>query len=173
MKKKILMFGGIGAAVVAIAVVLIIILSGGEKAYRAIIILECEGTVSVKRDGSSVSAYPNMKLRSGDGVEVGGNAFARLKLDGDKYVYLDENTIISLKAEGDELQERADALEAEGDVLKAQGDDLKKRADALEAEADALVNKDLENEITNFVPDPVTFTLRESTAEREHCTSLK
>ena len=58
-----------------------------------------------------------------------------------------------LKAEGDELQSRADALEAEGDELKAQGDELKERADALEAEADALVNKDLENEITDFVPE--------------------
>ena len=38
MKKKALLFGGIGAAVVAIAVILILVLSGGDS-YRSIIVV--------------------------------------------------------------------------------------------------------------------------------------
>ncbi|MBO4510779.1 MAG: hypothetical protein J5718_05490 [Lachnospiraceae bacterium] len=48
MNKKFLLFGGIGAAVVAVAVILIIALSGGDKAYRSIIVVEADGNVSIK-----------------------------------------------------------------------------------------------------------------------------
>ena len=77
-----------------------ILLSGRGKAYRSIIVVEVEGKVSVSRDGNSYDAYPQMKLRSGDGLSVPAGGFARLKLDGDKYVYLEENTVISLQAAG-------------------------------------------------------------------------
>ena len=117
MNKKFLLFGGIGAAVVAVAVILIIALSGGDKAYRSIIVVEADGNVSIKRDGDTLQAYANMKLRSGDGVEVPASGFARLKLDGDKYVYLEENTIISLQAEGDEKNSKTIIYVEQGNML--------------------------------------------------------
>ena len=116
MNKK-LLFGGIGAAVVVAAVVLIIVLTGGDKAYRSIIVVDVDGTVNVKRDGMSLEAYPQMKLRSGDGLDVGNGGFARLKLDGDKYVYLEENTVISLEADGDEVNSKTIIYIEQGNML--------------------------------------------------------
>ena len=98
--KKWAIFGGAGAGVVVAAVVLVLLLTGKGKAYRSIIVVEVEGKVSVSRDGNNYDAYPQMKLRSGDGLSVPAGGFARLKLDGDKYVYLEENTVISLQAAG-------------------------------------------------------------------------
>ena len=98
--KKWMIFGGAGAGVVAVVVALILILGGRNKAYRSIIVVEVEGKVSVTRDGNSYDAYPQMKLRSGDAMSVPAGGYARLKLDGDKFVYLDENSKISLQAAG-------------------------------------------------------------------------
>ncbi|MBQ1825199.1 MAG: FecR domain-containing protein, partial [Firmicutes bacterium] len=116
MKKKALLFGGIGAAVVAIAVILILVLSGGDS-YRSIIVVEARNNVTVKRDGTNLQAFANMKLRSGDVVEVPGSGFARLKLDGDKYVYLEENTTIFLQAEGDEKNSKTIIYVEKGNML--------------------------------------------------------
>ena len=117
MNKKLLLFGGIGAAVIIVAIVLILVLSGDDKAYRSIILIESEGNVTVLRDGSSLTAYANMKLRSGDGIDVPQGAFARLKLDGDKYVYLEENTKVSLQADGDEINSKTIIYIEEGRML--------------------------------------------------------
>ena len=100
MKKKLLLFGGAGAAVTIAAVALILFFLNRDKGYRSIIVFDVEGSVSISRDGESLAAYKNMKLRSGDGVTVADGAFARLKLDDDKYVYLEANTVISLQASG-------------------------------------------------------------------------
>ena len=116
MKKKALLFGGIGAAVVVIAVILILVLSGGDS-YRSIIVVEARNNVTVKRDGTNLQAFANMKLRSGDVVEVPGEGFARLKLDGDKYVYLEENTTIFLQAEGDEKNSKTIIYVEKGNML--------------------------------------------------------
>ena len=116
MKKKALLFGGIGAAVVAIAVILILVLSGGDS-YRSIIVVEARNNVTVKRDGTNLQAFANMKLRSGDVVEVPGGGYARLKLDNDKYVYLEENTTIFLQAEGDEKNSKTIIYVEQGNML--------------------------------------------------------
>ena len=118
MKKKILLFGGIGAAAVTGLIVLMIVLfSGKTEKYRSIILFEVKGLVSVSRDGTQQDAYVNMKLRSGDGVSVAEGSFARLKLDNDKYVYLEENTIISLQASGTAADSRTIIYIEQGRML--------------------------------------------------------
>ena len=115
MKKKLFLFGGIGAAVVVAAVVLILTL--GKKGYRSIIVIEVSGNVTVTRDGQSIDAYPQMKLRSGDGMVVTGGGYARLKMDDDKYVFLEENTVISLEAAGTAAKSRTIVYIEQGKML--------------------------------------------------------
>ena len=100
MNKKALIFGGGAIAVVAIVVALIYIFTGGEDAYRSIKVFEIDGTCKVERDGDTLDAFKNMALSSGDTLTVGEGSFTRLKLDDDKYVYLEANTKINLTATG-------------------------------------------------------------------------
>ncbi|MBR6294005.1 MAG: FecR domain-containing protein [Lachnospiraceae bacterium] len=100
MNKKVLFVGGGALAVVAIVVALIFIFMGGEDAYRSIKVFEIDGSCKVERDGDSLDAFKNMALSSGDSLTVGDGSFARLKLDDDKYVYLEANTKINLTATG-------------------------------------------------------------------------
>ncbi|MCR5521680.1 MAG: FecR family protein, partial [Lachnospiraceae bacterium] len=100
MNKKALLIGGCALAVVAIVVALIFIFTGGEDAYRSIKVFEIDGSCKVDRDGDSLDAFKNMALSSGDSLTVGEGSFARLKLDDDKYVYLEANTKINLTATG-------------------------------------------------------------------------
>ena len=100
MNKKALIFGGGAVALVAIIVALIFIFTGGEDAYRSIKVFEIDGSCTVDRDGDTLDAFKNMSLSSGDSFTVGEGSFARLKLDDDKYVYLEANTKINLTATG-------------------------------------------------------------------------
>ena len=98
-KKKVFGIVG-GVALCAIIAVLIIMFTGGGDAYRSIKVFEIDGSCKVDRDGDSLDAFKNMALSSGDSLTVGEGSFARLKLDDDKYVYLEANTKINLTATG-------------------------------------------------------------------------
>ena len=117
MKKKYLLFGGAGVAVVAAAVLLILLLTKKGEKYRTILVLETKGDVTVQRDGGTISAYQDMRLRNGDGMKVPGGGLARLKLDSDKFVYLEENTTISLQAAGTAADSRTIIYVEEGNML--------------------------------------------------------
>ena len=97
-KKLLIIVGGI-AAVAALIITLIFVFSG-EDSYRSIKVFEIDGSCKVERDGDSLDAFKNMALSSGDSLTVGDGSFARLKLDDDKYVYLEANTKINLTATG-------------------------------------------------------------------------
>lgn len=85
---------------VVVAVVLFFISRDKNDAYRIIKVYELEGDVIVTRDGiGEMEAYPNMVLESGDYISVGTGSMT-LKLDDDKYVYVENNTSFSLVATG-------------------------------------------------------------------------
>ena len=100
-RKKLLIIA-IVVAVVAVAVLAVVKLTGGKQAYRTIEIIECVGEGSVFRDGKEIAAYEGMKLRSADTVSVKEDSYLRMKLDRDKYVYLEGAALITLIAEGNE-----------------------------------------------------------------------
>lgn len=91
--------GAVAVAGVAIGAILIL---GGEKSFRNISVLEAIGKVQVKREDISdvIDAYENMNLIAGDNVSVGETSELDLKLDEDKYVYVEENTQMWLEADG-------------------------------------------------------------------------
>lgn len=91
----------LGVVVIAIVIILIVILTNKkEEAYRLIKVFEVEGTSKVNRAGTGVlDAYANMVLESGDQVNCEKGKLT-LKLDEDKYVYMEEDSEIILEATG-------------------------------------------------------------------------
>lgn len=99
--KKIILCICAAAAVFVLAAVLLV--SGKEEAYRSIMVYEVEGEAVIERaDIGSMNAAENLYLESGDCVRVAAAALMRMKLDSDKYVTAEENTVFTLEAEGND-----------------------------------------------------------------------
>ena len=98
-KKKIILFSVIGVIVIGIIILIVVLCNSKEKAYRIIKVFSVEGEVVVSRDGGDINAYESMVLESGDRI-VTKNGKMTLRLDEDKYVYVESNTELELFAEG-------------------------------------------------------------------------
>lgn len=100
-KKKMIL---VSAAVLLIAVVVIIVLFvvlNKKDAYRIVKVYEVSGEATITRDGvGEIEAYQDMVLESGDTVVVKSGKMT-LRLDDDKYVYVESDTEFKLVAEGD------------------------------------------------------------------------
>ncbi len=104
--KKGLIIGIIVALVILIIVVVIIILSNKDESYRIIKVYELEGKALVFReDEGEIEAYNNMVLESGDVIELASGTMT-LKLDDDKYVYVEEGSQFELVATGTKADSR-------------------------------------------------------------------
>lgn len=91
----------LGAAVVVGGIALAVTLSHGTDSYRSILVYELEGTADIEREGTgTISAAENLYLESGDRVTVASDSSMRLKLDDDKYIMVEENSVLSVEATG-------------------------------------------------------------------------
>lgn len=100
-KKKIMIGGSVAAAVIAAVVITLLVFMNKEDAYRVIKVLEIDGTAVVERENvGELQAYAGMALQSGDVLNVSSNSMLVLQMDNDKYAYVEEDTILSLVAEG-------------------------------------------------------------------------
>ncbi|MBD5519671.1 MAG: hypothetical protein HDR03_00290 [Lachnospiraceae bacterium] len=98
--KKIIIM--IVAAVVVVAAAAVILLSGKDEFFRSILVYDLEGNAVIERaDIGTIDAAENLYLESGDRVSVKEESMMRMKLDDDKYITAEENTIFSLQAKGD------------------------------------------------------------------------
>jgi hypothetical protein len=100
--KKILIIS-IPIAIVAIAaiVITVLLLGGGDDAYRTIKVYRTEGTSEVKRAGETMKPYENMLLENGDAIKTPENSYLYLKLDDDKFLMTEPTTSFKLIATGD------------------------------------------------------------------------
>lgn len=72
-----------------------------EDSFRSVQIYGLEGTAQIERQESGVvNAVENLYLEAQDRVSVAAESSMRLKLDDDKYVLAEENTVFSIQAEG-------------------------------------------------------------------------
>ena len=106
MSKKSLIIGGVILAVLAAVVSIVLYFYFREEQYRSIKVFEVNGECSVDRGKDSLKAFKDMSLSSGDVFTVAEDGFARLKLDEDKYVYLQPDTRVRLTASGNEKNSR-------------------------------------------------------------------
>lgn len=89
-----------------------------DDSYRVLKVFELDGEAIVSRvDTGDLDAYEGMNLESGDMLTVGEDSSIRLQLDDDKYLLLDENTIIELVAEGNSADSKTSIDLKEGTIL--------------------------------------------------------
>lgn len=111
---------GAGAVAVVGGIAAAVILNiGGTNAFRNITVLDTLGSISVFREAinDTMEAYVDMNLESGDQVSVGPASELDLKLDDDKYVYVEENTEMYLQSEGDSENSKTVIYLTEGATL--------------------------------------------------------
>ncbi len=116
MKKWIWITLGIVAAI-AIAAAVILIFVVGRNDYRSIKVFEIGGDARVERGADTLDAFKDMSLSSGDVLEVHDDSFVRLKLDDDKYVYLEAGTRIELYATGTEKDSKTRVFVSRGSMM--------------------------------------------------------
>lgn len=98
-KKLGIIIGG-AVVLVIIAVVVFIMFGKKEDVYRIIKVYDIEGTTTVtKANKGALAAYINMVLESGDYIVVEDGKLT-LKLDEDKYAYVEADSEFELQATG-------------------------------------------------------------------------
>lgn len=105
------------AAAAVIAAVVIVLLLNKEETYRSILVYEVEGTATIERNGvGNMNAVENLYLESGDRVTVAPDSSMRMKLDDDKYVMAEADTVFSVEAEGTDADSRTKICLEQGAV---------------------------------------------------------
>lgn len=100
-KKKIIIGSSAAAVVVAALVITLLVIFNKEEAYRVIKVMEIDGTAVVERENiGELQAYSGMTLQSGDKVSVAANSMMVLQMDDDKYAYVEQDSILTMVAEG-------------------------------------------------------------------------
>ena len=95
MKKK-LLFIISGIILLGVVISVIFLLPKGEESYRSIKVFDATGTQEVIRNDKALEVYEEMILRNNDEIYVHDNSNMILKLDSDKFIYLEEATRIKL-----------------------------------------------------------------------------
>lgn len=104
--KKIGLIGIVVLVIVAFVITALLVLSGKKEDYRIIKVYEVSGEAIVTREGiGEMEAYQNMLLESGDSVVLQSGEMT-LRLDDDKYVYVEADTEFKLIATGTSANSR-------------------------------------------------------------------
>ncbi|MGN0588350.1 MAG: FecR domain-containing protein [Ruminiclostridium sp.] len=105
-------------AVTGTATAVIIANTSADNTYRVLKVFELSGSAVVSRQGAGdLDAYVGMNLESGDTLSVNSGSTLRISMDGDKYVLLDEGTVLELVAEGSPSDSRTSLNLKEGTIL--------------------------------------------------------
>lgn len=107
----------IPVVVIALIAIIAVFFLKDEEGYRMIQVYEVNGEASIERENiGSMDAYENLNLLSGDRLITKIDSYTRLKLDEDKYLLAEEDSIIELVATGDEVNSRTNINLLQGAV---------------------------------------------------------
>ena len=99
MSKKIIICAC--AAVAVTAVVVIALWFNKEETFRSIMVYDVKGSAVIERETvGAMNAAENLYLESGDRVSVAADSSMRMKLDDDKYVMAEPDTVFSVDGGG-------------------------------------------------------------------------
>ncbi|WP_249028915.1 FecR domain-containing protein [Tannockella kyphosi] len=88
-------------------------------------VIEVSGDVLVQRDDiDDLEAYEGMLLESGDEVSVSSDSYLRVLIDGDKYIYVKENSSFCLNSSGDETDSNTEIVLSSGTIISEIQEDL-------------------------------------------------
>lgn len=91
--------------------------SSSEDGYRVIRIYEVSGNATLQRENvGEMDAYENLNLISGDFLSVLSESYLRLKMDEDKYMLVEENSMVSIYATGTEKESKTNIQLEKGAV---------------------------------------------------------
>ena len=92
------------ALVIGIIVTIVIVCNKADEEYRNIKVYKIDGTSEVYRgnDDLNLEPYVDMKLENNDSVKTFDESYLYLKLDMDKYLLSEPNTLFDLVASGSE-----------------------------------------------------------------------
>lgn len=108
----------LGVAVVAGIVVTVRFFTKDADAYRSILIYELEGTADIEREGTgTIAAAENLYLESGDRLTTESGSSVRLKLDDDKYIMVEENTVLTIEAVGTKQDSKTKIQLVQGAII--------------------------------------------------------
>lgn len=97
----------IPVGVIALIGIIAVLFLGKEEGYRMIQVYEVNGEATINRPTvGDMDAYENLNLLSGDKMTTMLKSYTRLKLDEDKYLLAEEDSIIELVATGDAKKSR-------------------------------------------------------------------
>ncbi len=97
--KKIVICACAAAAVAIVTV--IALLANREETFRSIMVYDVEGSAVIERESvGAMDAAENLYLESGDRVSVAADSSMRMKLDDDKYVMAEADTVFAVEAAG-------------------------------------------------------------------------
>lgn len=86
--------------------------------YRTIKIYEVNGTASLERENAEkMQAYENLVLKDQDLLDVAAESNVRLQMDDDKYALVEQNSVISIEAQGDSENSKTDIILEKGTVV--------------------------------------------------------
>ena len=114
-KKQVIIFLAVTISVIVLALLVIFPLL--RKKNRKISLLELQGTVQVERGDRVIKAQKGMKLKSGDVLIVGESSSARLRIDDDKYLFLNSSSRVHIQADGTAENSKTVIYVEKGSVL--------------------------------------------------------
>lgn len=117
--KKIMIITGAAVLVIAAVIVFLILNNkNSTEAFRSIMIYDLQGNALIERaDIGTIDARENLYLESGDRVLVSETGMMRLKLDNDKYITAESNTVFTLEAEGNEQDSKTRIHLEKGEII--------------------------------------------------------
>ncbi len=97
--KKIVICACAAAAVAIVTVIALLV--NREETFRSIMVYDVEGSAVIERESvGAMDAAENLYLESGDRVSVATDSSMRMKLDDDKYVMAEADTVFAVEAAG-------------------------------------------------------------------------
>ena len=101
MDKKLIYIIVTVSLVATLGLTFFIFMKNRSESYFNIKILDTKGTVNVDRDGGSVAAYVDMKMRDKDYIKVSSDGFTRIDCDRSTYSHFEHDTEASFEANSD------------------------------------------------------------------------
>lgn len=108
MKKKGIIIAAVGVVVLA-ALGIFFLGSGEEEGYRMMQVYQVSGKATIERENvGTMDAFENLNLLTGDEVDVATDSYMRLKVDEDKFVLAEAESLFKISATGSADSGRTD-----------------------------------------------------------------
>ena len=92
--------------------------SNKPESYRSILVYEIEGSAEIERDGAeAINAVENLYLESGDRAKTATDSNMRLKLDDDKYIMVEEESVLRIEATGNKVDSKTSIYLEQGAII--------------------------------------------------------